>query len=233
MTSRPTPPAVLLRSLVAGLGRWAATRTSSTRWPIGSRSRSGTRRAPSTPMASRCAPPPRGRCLASASRLNPRLTTGREPDGPMQPNAEPLPNYVATMPLPMSRKLLDARPQAVRHHLRDLPRPARRRQQHRRDADGAASAAVAATKYVAKPAGYIYEVITQGIRHDGVLRRRADGGRALGGRRVPSRAAAQPEHAGRRAAARNSAAAGGVAGKHGCACTRSAAAAKARQEEKR
>ena len=36
-----------------------------------------------------------------------------------------------------------ARPQALRHHVRDLPRPARRRQQHRRDADVAASAAVA------------------------------------------------------------------------------------------
>ena len=50
---------------------------------------------------------PEGTVPRERITLNPRLTTGRDPDGPMQPNTEPLPNYVATVPLPMSRKLLE------------------------------------------------------------------------------------------------------------------------------
>ena len=96
--------------------------------------------------------------------LNPRLTTGREPDGPMQPNAEPLPNYVATVPIPMSRKLLELGRKRFDITCATCHGPL---------ADGKSIVATQMSlrpppslqdpKYVAKPAGYIYEVITKGF----------------------------------------------------------------------
>jgi hypothetical protein len=96
--------------------------------------------------------------------MNPRLTAGREPDGPMQPNAEPLPNYVATVPLPMSRKLLDLGRKRFDITCATCHGPL---------ADGHSIVATQMSlrpppslqdpKFVAKPAGYIYEVITKGF----------------------------------------------------------------------
>jgi mono/diheme cytochrome c family protein len=108
--------------------------------------------------------PPEGTVPRERITLNPRLTTGREPDGPMQPNAELLPHYVTTIPMPVTRKLLElgrkrfditcatchgplgdgesivARQMALR------PPPS-----FHRDI------------YVAKPSGYFYEVISKGF----------------------------------------------------------------------
>lgn len=96
--------------------------------------------------------------------LNPRLTAGRQPDGPMQPNMEPLPNYVATVPLPMSRKLLDLGRKRFDITCATCHGPL---------ADGKSIVATQMSlrpppslqdpKFVAKPAGYIYEVITKGF----------------------------------------------------------------------
>jgi len=108
--------------------------------------------------------PPEGTVPRERITLNPVLTTGREPDGPIQTNGEPLPVYVKTVPMPVTRKLLElgrkryditcgtchgplgdgdsivARQMALR------PPPSLHRE-----------------VYVAKPAGYIYEVATKGF----------------------------------------------------------------------
>ena len=108
--------------------------------------------------------PPEGTVPRERITLNPVLTTGREPDGPIQTNGEPLPVYVKAVPMPVTRKLLDlgrkryditcgtchgplgdgdsivARQMALR------PPPSLHRE-----------------VYVAKPAGYIYEVATKGF----------------------------------------------------------------------
>jgi hypothetical protein len=52
------------------------------------------------------APPP-GTVPRERVTTNQRLTTGREADGPVQSNGEPLPRYVTTIPVPVTRKLLD------------------------------------------------------------------------------------------------------------------------------
>src|SRR5581483_8112996 len=93
------------------------------------------------------------------------------------------------------------RPEALRHHLRDLPRPARRRQEHRRRADVAAPAAVPAPLQ-RPPAGLHLRGHQPRLRHDGVLRRRADRRGALGGGGLRPGAAAQPKLAARPRAAR-------------------------------
>lgn len=51
--------------------------------------------------------PPEGTVPRERITQNPVLTTGRLPDGPPQPNGEPLPIYTATIPIPVNRKLLD------------------------------------------------------------------------------------------------------------------------------
>jgi hypothetical protein len=107
---------------------------------------------------------PEGTVPRERITLNPRLTAGREPDGPMQPNAEPLPNYVATVPLPMSRKLLDLGRKRFDITCATCHGPL---------ADGHSIVATQMSlrpppslqdpKFVAKPAGYIYEVISKGF----------------------------------------------------------------------
>jgi hypothetical protein len=107
---------------------------------------------------------PEGTVPRERITLNPRLTTGRDPDGPMQPNAEPLPNYVATVPLPMSRKLLDLGRKRFDITCATCHGPL---------ADGKSIVATQMSlrpppslqdpKFVAKPAGYIYEVISKGF----------------------------------------------------------------------
>jgi mono/diheme cytochrome c family protein len=108
--------------------------------------------------------PPEGTVPRERITLNPRLTTGRDPDGPMQPNMEPLPNYVATVPIPISRKLLDLGRKRFDITCATCHGPL---------ADGNSIVATQMSlrpppslqkpQYVAKPAGYFYEVISKGF----------------------------------------------------------------------
>jgi hypothetical protein len=50
--------------------------------------------------------PPEGTVPRERITGNAPLTTGRLPDGPIQPNGETLPHYVASIPLPVTRQLL-------------------------------------------------------------------------------------------------------------------------------
>ena len=107
---------------------------------------------------------PEGTVPRERITLNPRLTTGREVDGPVQPNTEPLPNYVATVPVPMSRKLLELGRKRFDITCGTCHGPL---------ADGNSIVAtqmalrpppsLLQAKYVSKPAGYIYEVISKGF----------------------------------------------------------------------
>ena len=107
---------------------------------------------------------PEGTVPRERITLNPRLTTGRDPDGPLQPNMEPLPNYVATVPLPVSRKMLELGRKRFDITCATCHGPL---------ADGHSIVATQMSlrpppslvdaKYVTKPAGYIYEVITKGF----------------------------------------------------------------------
>jgi hypothetical protein len=109
-------------------------------------------------------PAPEGTVPRERITLNPRLTTGREADGPVQSNTEPLPNYVATVPVPMSRKLLELGRKRFDITCATCHGPL---------ADGNSIVAtqmalrpppsLLQAKYVSKPAGYIYEVISKGF----------------------------------------------------------------------
>jgi hypothetical protein len=106
--------------------------------------------------------PPEGTVPRERVTLNARLTTGREADGPIQTNGEPMPMYVTTIPLPVTRKLLDL---------------GRRRYDitcgtcHGPLADGKSIVArnmalrppPSLHRYIDKPAGYIFEVATKGF----------------------------------------------------------------------
>jgi hypothetical protein len=106
--------------------------------------------------------PPAGTVPRERITLNARLTTGREPDGPIQSNGEPLPMYVTTVPVPMTRKLLDL---------------GRKRYDitcgtcHGLLGDGDSIVATQMSlrpppslhRYTDRPAGYIYEVIVKGF----------------------------------------------------------------------
>jgi mono/diheme cytochrome c family protein len=107
---------------------------------------------------------PEGTVPRERITLNPRLSTGREPDGPMQMNAEPMPNYVATVPIPVSRKLLDLGRKRFDITCGTCHGPL---------ADGKSIVgsqmalrpppSLIDPKYVAKPAGYIFEVASKGF----------------------------------------------------------------------
>ena len=106
--------------------------------------------------------PPEGTVPRERITLNPRLTTGRDPDGPMQPNGEALPVYVASIPMPVTRKLLDL---------------GRKRYDitcgtcHGTLGDGDSIVGRQMSlrpppslhKYVDRPAGYLFEVATKGF----------------------------------------------------------------------
>jgi mono/diheme cytochrome c family protein len=106
--------------------------------------------------------PPEGTVPRERVTLNPRLTTGREPDGPMQANAEPLPNYVTTIPLPVTRKLLDLGRKRFDITCATCHGPLG-------DGDSIVARQMALHpppslhRYVAKPSGYFYEVISKGF----------------------------------------------------------------------
>jgi mono/diheme cytochrome c family protein len=107
---------------------------------------------------------PEGTVPRERITLNPRLTTGREPDGPIQMNAEPLPNYVATVPVPVSRKLLELGRKRFDITCGTCHGPL---------ADGKSIVgsqmalhpppSLLAANYIAKPAGYFFEVATKGF----------------------------------------------------------------------
>jgi len=106
--------------------------------------------------------PPEGTVPRERITLNPRLTTGREADGPIQSNGEPMPMYVTSVPIPVTRKLLDL---------------GRKRYDitcgtcHGTLGDGDSIVArnmalrppPSLHRYTDRPAGYIYEVATKGF----------------------------------------------------------------------
>ncbi|HVZ89231.1 MAG TPA: cytochrome c [Polyangia bacterium] len=106
--------------------------------------------------------PPEGTVPRERITLNPRLTTGRDPDGPVQMNGQPLENYVATIPVPVSRKLLDLGRKRFDITCATCHGPL---------GDGNSIVATQMSlrpppslhKYTNKPAGYIYEVISKGF----------------------------------------------------------------------
>jgi mono/diheme cytochrome c family protein len=109
-------------------------------------------------------PAPEGTVPRERITLNRAMTAGREADGPVQPNTEALPNYVNTVPLPMSRKLLDLGRKRFDITCGTCHGPA---------GDGNSIVATQMAlrpppslmkeQYVQKPAGYIFEVITKGF----------------------------------------------------------------------
>jgi hypothetical protein len=106
--------------------------------------------------------PPEGTVPRERITLNARLTTGREADGPIQTNGEPLPMYVTSIPVPVTRKLLDL---------------GRKRYEitcgtcHGTLGDGDSIVArnmalrppPSLHRYNERPAGYIFEVATKGF----------------------------------------------------------------------
>jgi hypothetical protein len=106
--------------------------------------------------------PPEGAVPRERITLNARLTTGRETDGPIQSNGEPMPMYVTSVPIPVTRKLLDL---------------GRKRYDitcgtcHGTLGDGDSIVArnmalrppPSLHRYTDRPAGYIYEVATKGF----------------------------------------------------------------------
>ena len=109
-------------------------------------------------------PPPEGTVPRERITLNRPLTAGRDEDGPLQSNMEALPHYVNTVPLPLSRKLLDLGRKRFDITCGTCHGPA---------GDGNSIVAtqmalrpppsLMKAQYVQKPAGYIYEVITKGF----------------------------------------------------------------------
>ena len=108
--------------------------------------------------------PPEGTVPRERITLNRPLTSGREADGPVQPNTEALPHYVDTVPIPLSRKLLDLGRKRFDITCATCHGPL---------ADGNSIVAtqmalrpppsLLKAQYVEKPAGYIFEVVTKGF----------------------------------------------------------------------
>jgi hypothetical protein len=106
--------------------------------------------------------PPEGTVPRERITLNAPLTTGRDPDGPPQTNGEPLPRYVVTIPVPMTRKLLETGRKRYDITCGTCHGPV---------GDGESLVARQMSlrpppslhRYVDRPAGYIYEVITKGF----------------------------------------------------------------------
>jgi mono/diheme cytochrome c family protein len=108
--------------------------------------------------------PPEGTVPRERVTLNRALTAGRDADGPIQSNIEPLAHYVATSPIPVSRKLLELGRKRFDITCATCHGPL---------ADGNSIVAtqmalrpppsLIKAQYVQKPAGYIYEVVTKGF----------------------------------------------------------------------
>jgi mono/diheme cytochrome c family protein len=105
---------------------------------------------------------PEGTVPRERITLNPRLTTGREADGPMQPNGEPLPQYVTTIPVPVTRKLLELGRKRFDITCATCHGPLG-------DGESIVARQMALRpppslhKYIDRPAGYLFEVATKGF----------------------------------------------------------------------
>jgi len=106
--------------------------------------------------------PPENTVPRERITLNARLTTGREPDGPIQSNGEPLPIYVKTVPMPVTRKLLDLGRKRYDITCGTCHGPLG-------DGDSIVARQMALRpppslhRYIEKPDGYFYEVATKGF----------------------------------------------------------------------
>jgi hypothetical protein len=108
--------------------------------------------------------PPEGTVPRERITQNAPLTTGRMPDGRIQPNGEALPQYVTTIPLPVTRKLLELGQKRFNITCATCHGPVG-------DGDSIVARQMALRpppslhqpNYVAKPSGYFYEVITRGF----------------------------------------------------------------------
>jgi mono/diheme cytochrome c family protein len=106
--------------------------------------------------------PPEGTVPRERITLNARMTTGRETDGPIQSNGEPLPVYVKTLPVPVTRKLLDLGRKRYDITCGTCHGPLG-------DGDSIVARQMSLRpppslhRYTEKPAGYIYEVATKGF----------------------------------------------------------------------
>jgi mono/diheme cytochrome c family protein len=106
--------------------------------------------------------PPEGTVPRERITLNARLTTGREADGPIQTNGEPLPMYVTTVPIPVTNKLLEVGRKRYDITCGTCHGPLG-------DGDSIVARQMALRpppslhRYTEKPAGYIYEVATKGF----------------------------------------------------------------------
>ena len=106
--------------------------------------------------------PPEGTVPRERMTLNPRATTGREPDGPIQPNGEPLPKYVTNFPFVVNRQILELGRKRFDITCATCHGPL---------GDGESIVArnmalrppPSLHKYIDRPAGYFYEVITKGF----------------------------------------------------------------------
>jgi mono/diheme cytochrome c family protein len=108
--------------------------------------------------------PPEGTVPHERITQNAPLTTGRLPDGPVQANGEPLPHFVTTIPVPVTRDLL-----ALGRKRFDITCATC----HGPLGDGNSIVATQMSlrqppslvqrKYVEKPAGYLFEVASRGF----------------------------------------------------------------------
>jgi hypothetical protein len=108
--------------------------------------------------------PPEGTVPRERITQNAPLTTGRLPDGPVQPNGEPLPRFVTTIPVPVTRELLalgrkrfDITCATCHGPLGDGNSIVSSQMSLRQPPS------LVQRKYVEKPAGYLFEVASRGF----------------------------------------------------------------------
>ena len=106
--------------------------------------------------------PPEGTVPRERITLNARLTTGREADGPIQTNGEPLPMYVTAVPIPVTHKLLE-----LGRKRYDITCATCHGTLGDGDSIVARNMALrpppSLHRYTGRPAGYIYEVASKGF----------------------------------------------------------------------
>jgi hypothetical protein len=108
--------------------------------------------------------PPAGTVPRERITQNAPLTTGRLADGPIQPNGEPLPRYVTTIPIPVTRKLLELGRKRFNITCATCHGPVG-------DGDSIVARQMSLSpppslhkpKYVEKPSGYFFEVASKGF----------------------------------------------------------------------
>jgi len=106
--------------------------------------------------------PPAGTVPRERITLNAVVTTGREGDGPIQTNGEPLPVYAKTVPIPVTRKLLDLGRKRYDITCGTCHGPLG-------DGDSIVARQMSLRpppslhRYIDRPAGYIFEVATKGF----------------------------------------------------------------------